>query len=192
MIEMRDLKRAAEVMSGFDPPWWFAGGWAIELFVGRRLREHEDLEIGLLRKDQHALRRHLAGWEWCKAIQVDDHGEWIPWPSDERLDLPIFQLKTNREREEVEFMLNDASDGLLQFRREPSITRPMERAVGRSRAGLPYLAPELQLLYKAKWHRDKDESDFTAATEAMSAEQRVWLKASLQRWNASDPWIARL
>ena len=35
------------VMTGFDRPWFVSGGWAIDLFVGRVTREHEDIEMGL-------------------------------------------------------------------------------------------------------------------------------------------------
>lgn len=31
--------------------WRIAGGWAIELFVGRSVRDHSDLEIGCFRPD---------------------------------------------------------------------------------------------------------------------------------------------
>jgi hypothetical protein len=38
-------------------------GWALDLFLGRETRTHEDLDIASLRGDQLALHRHLHGWE---------------------------------------------------------------------------------------------------------------------------------
>ncbi|MFF9097395.1 nucleotidyltransferase domain-containing protein [Streptomyces sp. NPDC014802] len=32
------------MFAGADFPWWIAGGYAIELAVGRELRPHGDLE----------------------------------------------------------------------------------------------------------------------------------------------------
>ncbi len=195
MPAMMQLHEVARLMDGFDHPWWFAGGWALELFVGRSMREHGDLELGIWRENQMALREHFSEWEWQTAISVDGAGQWVPWHADERVELPNFQLKANCTQDasqELEFMLNDAGDGQLQFRREPSITLSIDMIVGRSRDGLPYLVPEVQLLYKAKHHRPKDESDFAAAVEVMSIDQRTWLKSALQRWNSDDPWIARL
>ncbi len=189
------LHEVARLMDGFDHPWWFAGGWAIELFVGRPLREHGDLEIGIWRDDQMALREHFSRWRWDTAITVDGAGQWVPWNIGEWMELPNFQLKANRiddSSQELEFMLNDASDGQFRFRRQPSITLSVDKIVGQSREGLPHLVPEVQLLYKAKHHRPKDESDFAAAVEFMSIDQRQWLKSALQSWNADDPWIARL
>ena len=34
-------------MDGADFPWFVAGGWAIDLFLGTRTRDHEDLEIAV-------------------------------------------------------------------------------------------------------------------------------------------------
>jgi hypothetical protein len=34
-------------LAGLDVPWYVAGGWAIDLHLGGRLREHEDTEIAV-------------------------------------------------------------------------------------------------------------------------------------------------
>ena len=133
---MMQLHEVARLMDGFDHPWWFAGGWAIELFVGRPLREHGDLEIGIWRDDQMALREHFSRWRWDTAITVDGAGQWVPWNIGEWMELPNFQLKANRiddSSQELEFMLNDASDGQFRFRRQPSITLSVDKIVGQSR-----------------------------------------------------------
>ena len=183
---------AIGLMSGFERPWWFAGGWAIELFAGRKLRQHEDIEIGVLRHDQVRLRDHLCDWQWCKAVMIDNAGAWVEWPTDDNIELPLFQLKAQRADDEIEFMLNDDENGHLICRRNHAITLPLDRAIRHTSAGIPYLAPEMQLLYKAKHHREKDESDFTAAMQLMSDEQRRWLKHALQLWDANDRWLTRL
>ena len=33
-------------------PWFIAGGWAIDLFLGRKTREHADVDFALSRLDQ--------------------------------------------------------------------------------------------------------------------------------------------
>ena len=196
MSQMIKPHQAANLMKGFDRPWWFAGGWALEIFVGRPLREHADIEIGIWRDDQLALRKHFIGWNWETAISVDGGGQWIGWNAGAARGTPEFstqgRLRPPRFPEELEFMLNDARDGQFQFRREPSITSPADAIVARSSDGLPYLVPHVQLLYKAKHHRPKDEADFAATIEVLSMRQRKWLKSALQRCHADDPWIARL
>lgn len=54
----------AEVAALFSPlrePWWIAGGYAVELAVGRAFRDHADIDVLLLREDQLAAQRALAG-----------------------------------------------------------------------------------------------------------------------------------
>jgi hypothetical protein len=64
-------------------PWWcVAGGHAIELAVGRRLRPHSDIDVLLLRRDQLAAQHALAGWEWWAA---DPQGALLPWQRGEIL-----------------------------------------------------------------------------------------------------------
>lgn len=54
--------------------------------------------------------------------------------------------------------------------------------------GLPYLAPELQLLYKSNDVRPKDDADAAIVIGLLDPERRGWLAAHLP---AGHPW-ARL
>ena len=52
------------LLSDFRRPWMIAGGWAIDLFLRRVTREHEDVDIAILRADQRELRTRLRGFEF--------------------------------------------------------------------------------------------------------------------------------
>lgn len=52
----------AERLGAFNGPWWIAGGWAIDLFLGRQTRPHGDTDVLVLRCDQLALQQVLEGW----------------------------------------------------------------------------------------------------------------------------------
>ncbi|HEY6480886.1 MAG TPA: hypothetical protein VIZ00_12705 [Streptosporangiaceae bacterium] len=58
--------------------------------------------------------------------------------------------------------------------------------------GIPYLTPEIQLFYKAKNIRPKDETDFTAALPVLTAAQRQWLDDALALAHGPHPWRHRL
>ena len=58
--------------------------------------------------------------------------------------------------------------------------------------GVPSLLPEIQLFYKAKTPRDKDELDFAAVIPVMTGEQRRWLAEAIQLVHGDHPWVARL
>jgi hypothetical protein len=72
------------------------------------------------------------------------------------------------------------------------VTRPIEDVFLRSATGLPIVAPEIQLLYKAKHHQDKDEHDFVTALPLFSPQQRSWLREALAIVHPNDPWLAEL
>jgi hypothetical protein len=54
------------------------------------------------------------------------------------------------------------------------------------------MAPEIQLLYKAKHARPRDELDFQAAVPELSDEARRWLLENLVRTLPSHPWARAL
>src|SRR2546422_11418386 len=67
----------ARLIRGFPRPWYIAGGWAIVLFLGRETREHDDIDVAILRNDQAELRTHLAAWAFEKVVD----GQRLPWPT---------------------------------------------------------------------------------------------------------------
>ena len=65
---------------------------------------------------------------------------------------------------------------------------PWEMAVLRTAEGIPYLAPELQLLYKSKGLRAKDEVDARRSSPASMLDERDLLSPVL---DADHPWQRR-
>jgi hypothetical protein len=57
---------------------------------------------------------------------------------------------------------------------------------------MPFIAPEIVLLYKAMYHRAKDEDAFRQALPCLGATQRAWLSAALRVHRPGDPWLAAL
>jgi hypothetical protein len=172
--------------------WWIGGGYAIDAFVGRAdRRPHEDVDVGLLARDQDALRRCLAGWDFHCA---DPPGHLRPWRWGERLEDPIHDVWV-RERDNGPWRLQlmlDAADGEdWIYRREPRVRRPLTEHVLQI-DGIPYLVPETQLLYKAKTMREKDELDFDDARRLLDDRRREWLRRALGLAHPGHPWLARL
>src|SRR5690349_11434383 len=59
---LEDLRAVARWLGDFDAPWWVAGGWAIDLWVGGVSRDHSDIEISILREDQARLYAYCGNW----------------------------------------------------------------------------------------------------------------------------------
>jgi hypothetical protein len=181
----------ARIMKTFPRPWYVAGGWAIDLFVGRVTRVHGDLEVGVFRCDQGALQAHMADWDLFKLIGPEP----IPWSTGEYLELPLHQIVARRQdaaSSEVEFFLNESVDGQWRFRRNQDIQRPEGEFGLLSGLGIPIVAPEIMLAYKARGLRPRDAHDFAIAAPLLSASQRAWLRWTLGICHPGHPWLARL
>jgi hypothetical protein len=191
------IAAVARVMRSFRRPWFVSGGWAIDLFVGHVTREHEDIEIGAFFPHQAELRTHLAGWQLSRIR----HDAWETWTDGDTMELPDFQLQARSRRRAphvFDIFLNPLDGDDWVSRRHSNLRRLAKDIAGRTVAhdhvppGVPYLIPEVQLLYKAKYHRLKDDADFAAARGLMTAAQRRWLRESLTVHHPGDPWIASL
>jgi hypothetical protein len=156
-----DPWEARDLFDGLDAPWWVAGGWAIDLGLGRTTRDHGDIDIEVLRRDQLVVQSHLRGWELYLANRV-----LTPWVAGEPAPA-------------------DTSD-------DGAITRPMDVAVRRTDDGVPFLAPEVQLLMKAKNRLAKDDVDFANAAGSLDDEGRAWLRAGLGRLHPGHRWLDEL
>src|SRR5215470_10583278 len=81
-----------EVATFFAPLpalWWIAGGWGIDLFLGKQTREHEDIDVQVLRHDQHAVRTLFDTWDVQAALPPPRDEAWPfrPWYLGETLDM---------------------------------------------------------------------------------------------------------
>jgi Aminoglycoside-2''-adenylyltransferase len=194
----------ATLLSGLTVPWWITGGWAIDLAVGHVTRDHSDVNIMMLERDEHALRG-LTGVD----IQLIADGQPPgPWPAGRRLtagpdpgpkppttgpgrrggdrlmlrggDLPL----------PAEVIPASAVRVIWVYQQGPRIfTRPLAD-ITRYWQGIPFLAPEVVLLIKARpgTHKpgtDNDQRDFEAALPMLSTGQRSWLKDAIQQ----QPWL---
>lgn len=190
--EPLDPAGAVAVMGSASFPWWISGGWAIDLFVGRTTRDHADLDVGVFAADQAAVRRHLADWE---LFATDPPGQLRPWQDDELLGSHVTGVwcrPSSASPWRMQLLLNASTGGDFVYRRDPSVVLPLADAVLSTPAGIPILAPRLQLLFKAKYDRPKDDADFTSAVPFMNGADLDWLLLHLRRLHPEHHWIERL
>ncbi|HEY8982990.1 MAG TPA: amino acid transporter [Streptomyces sp.] len=174
--------------------WWVAGGYAIELAVGRVVRPHGDVDVLLLRRDQLAAQQALDGWELWAA---DPPGRLRPWVQGEVLGSDVHDIWCRPGPGapwRLQLMLDESSESGAEWmsRRDSSVRRAVASLGAVSPDGLPYLRPEVQLYYKAGDPRPKDELDFAAALAVLDGVQRGWLAEAITRTYGEHPWHARL
>ncbi|MFF3442036.1 nucleotidyltransferase domain-containing protein [Streptosporangium sp. NPDC002721] len=180
-----------ELFRGLGTPWWIGGGYAIELEVGHAYREHGDIDVGLLRRDQAAARGLLAGWD-CWA--ADPPGTLRPWPQGEILPAGVHDIWVREDPEgpwRIQLMLDEADGDDWVYRRDSRIRRSLASFTV-AEDGFSRIAPEIQLLYKAKGRRPKDERDFTEVLPRLDGARRAWLDEALATEHGTHPWRERL
>ncbi|MFE2722148.1 nucleotidyltransferase domain-containing protein [Kitasatospora sp. NPDC059327] len=176
-------------LAGVSAPWCVAGGWALDLFRGRRTREHGDLEIAVPAGRFPEIRDRFAGfafdtvasgrvWELTPQVADLSHQTWLRDPATGNFLVDVF-----REPHDGETWI---------CRRDPSIRLPYTAVVRRTEDGIPYLAPELVLLFKAKAARPKDRRDFVGTLPLLDGAQRRALAGYLDRVHPGHAWLTDL
>ncbi|MEX0884908.1 MAG: hypothetical protein WD009_00575 [Phycisphaeraceae bacterium] len=193
------VAEVTSVMRQSKGPWWIAGGWAIDLFLGRQTRPHGDMDVLILRRDQLAVQRHLNGWHLYKTKQPTP-SSLGPWSDGEYLprDTGIFDIWVKQELGgpwRLQLMLMESDLDRWVFRRDERIGETVDALGWHTSDGTPVLRPEIQLLYKGKLEgrRDKDDADFAAVLPHLTREQRRWLAAALRlQFDDAHPWLTAL
>jgi hypothetical protein len=181
----------AELMAGFEPPWWIVGGHAIEAFTGVP-RGHEDIDLVVFSKDFADLRAQLGQrfHLWSNAGGtfrfVDDRH---PEPLD-----PLSQIWVRENATSpwlIDIPLNPDRDGRWVSKRDDTMVEDLVDVTW-VRDGIRYLRPEYVLHYKSTQRRAKDEIDLANTLPLLAPERRAWLVELLRRSDAAHPWLERL
>ena len=182
----------SDLRTGLSVPWWISGGWAIDLFVGRQTRPHGDIDVLILRPDQLSVQAHLSDWDLHKTGQPG----LKPWPMGEFLDPPINDIWGKRKPEDdwaIQLMLMEVEGEEWVFRRAPGIGGPISRMGKVSDEGIPYLCPEIQLLYKAdRLNIERNVADFQTAAPELDTAAKDWLVEALKLKYTTHNWIDTL
>lgn len=190
---LRDQLRHVE---GLPVAWYVAGGWAIDLFLDRVTREHRDVDLAIARADQRRVYDHIGDRSWSMIVPhpegLTGKGTIAPWDGA-RLDLPVHQiLADDADGHRIEFLLNEITPIEWRSRRNLEVTMPRVTMARLSEGGIPYLTPEIVILYKARHMREWDEADFEAVLPALYLGERHWLFHALDAEQPGHPWMDRL
>ncbi|WP_051055109.1 MULTISPECIES: hypothetical protein [Kitasatospora] len=159
------------MFSGYRGAWWIAGGWAVDLRVGHHRRPHSDVDVQLLARELPLLAQHFAD----RPVTVTDRrtsarhrwdGRTAPEPGRETLSPDGTSVP-------VELLVGESDGPDWVFHRGRRTRLPLAGLTRRTPGGLPYLTPELVLLFKARDRRPKDEADFRDLAPLLTPAQRA-------------------
>lgn len=183
-------EQVAERLVGVSVPWCVAAGWALDLFRGRQSRPHGDLEIAVPSAGFAQVRDCFpeyvfdavgSGRIWPGAgaeTLAATHQTWLRDPANGRFLLDVFR--------------EPHDNGTWICRRDRSLRLPYDAVVERTADGIPYLVPELVLLFKAKSPRPKDHTDFAGVLPLLDRVRQDVLAGWLDRRHPGHPWLAEL
>ena len=191
LMQLRDL------FAGAAFPWAVCGGYGLELFAGRPIRPHGDIDLCL----PEAARPEVIGFLLAKGWRLLEYrgmGKVKPLLHPEDSEPGRNLMAVLGEDVPVQFFPCE-EEGLLYHQFTPGLTKlnfidllfqPVQEKAFLLRDGLPILAPEIALLYKAA--RPEEEAarqDFDAVYPLLDEAQRQWLHAALTRQFPGHVWL---
>ncbi len=181
-----------DLMKDFDKEWFVCGGWAVDLFLGRETRMHNDIKIGIFRDQQLHIQKHFSEWEMKKVIPEDKHNV-EEWKTGEKLELPIYKILSKKDNHNFEILLNERNETDWIYRLNPSITHPLSELIIRSTIdNIPILTPEVVLLHKAKNNNETDDIDFINIYSELGKERTEWFKSSMEECYPNHYWLSKI
>jgi hypothetical protein len=178
------------MLSGLSTTWWVAGGWALDLFLGKQCRPHGDLDIGILRRNLPEVLAAMPDWEFFEASGGILSG---PIRIDARSGVnSLWGRRAGSSDWVIEFLLDESAGDQWVYRRDHRIRRTLRESIRHDAAGIPYLAPEIQLLYKSREPRSVDDEDFTRVLPRLDGASRRWLGDTLGLLDRQHRWLAAL
>jgi GNAT superfamily N-acetyltransferase len=192
-FEPLPYREAVSACTAAGIPCWVAGGWALDLFHGRQTREHGDTDILIRREDQERLFDAFPGWEIYRT-HAPGLGHWNGVPF---LDTTsnVWLRRTEDSPWGLEVMFMDARDGEWVYRRNPAIRGRLDEMGLVTADGIPYLRPEIQLLYKvgSSVRREKDTEDMLRILPILPADAKAWLAGALRtQFPDGHDWLRHL
>lgn len=182
--------QVAQCLTGVSAPWCVAAGWALDLFRGMQTREHGDIEIAVPAAAFPQIRDRFPGYAF------DAVGSGRIWEEAAPCALAGTHQTWLRDRATGNYLLDvfrEPHDGGTWIcRRDETIRLPYSKIIQHTPGGIPYLAPELVLLFKAKHARPKDQADFDRTIPHMTSAQRRTLAELLVRVHPGHHWLAKL
>ncbi|MGW8555513.1 nucleotidyltransferase domain-containing protein [Streptomyces tubercidicus] len=183
-------EQVAERLGEVGATWCIAAGWALDLFRGVPSRPHGDVEIAVPAAGFPEIRDRFPEYV-CDAV-----GSGRVWPAAGAEALAATHQTWLRDPASGQFLLDvfrePHEDGTWICRRNENLRLPYDTLIERTPDGIPYLVPELVLLFKAKATRPKDQADFDGVLPLLSRARRDVLSGWLERVHPGHPWLAEL
>jgi hypothetical protein len=195
MTDYKDIIAVSNFLSGFRKSWFFAGGWALDLYLNNKTRAHKDIDIAIFRRDQFYLQEYMKDWVIKKVIPRSNGGYMEDWNEGEYLEHPVHELHAfgeGRRPKTMEFLLEEASEKEWIFRRNPDIVMLLSEISLASKEGMNFLKPEIVLLYLATDKSLRSQKIILETFKLLNAKAKDWLSSAIEICRPGHSWLVNL
>lgn len=198
------LFQANNFLSGLQIPWAVCGGFALDLFLGKEVRRHSDIDICVFEIDRDCVSGYMLNNGWniyefrgqgkVRALDsksssefgrnlmcIKDDCDIVKFFPCEDTDMLYHEFHHTgiTKLNYLEFLFNTMDDDNFIFNRELDIKREISKSI-LFYNGIPYLSPELVLLFKSSKPDNKEyQFDFDETFPNMNDEQKLWFIQSM-------------
>ena len=188
-------REVAQLFQRCPGRWWIAGGWSLDLYLGHPTREHEDVDVLVLYDDLPTIHAALPGWEFAGWHFSNEQPELRPWLPGETLPpqtRDVWGRPAGTEAWRFRLMTMHTEGDRWILPRDASFTGELAM-LSDVRNGIPIVAPELQLLSKARVpHRPKDDADLRRMIPHLWHRRQAWLREAIMRLYPTSPALRLL
>ena len=200
------IEEVNALLQGQDFSYAICGGFALDLFLGYESRVHGDIDVLAFWDDRETIITYMQSKGFCvyemlgggKVHRITDirtqeklrknifccteDCELVCLYDTEEPDVYWFEFQHSglSKLNYIEFLFNEKTEAEFVYVRDNRVKRELEKAILR-KDGIPYLAPELCLLYKSTdVDREGYQQDFELTVERLNGEQRIWFEKALE------------
>jgi len=178
------VARVVEVMTGITDDWWLSGGEALDRFVGRRTRDHGDVDVSIPSANSDAVTERLAA---RYDVRIASGGRLYPREATVEPHHNLWIRERDGGPWRFQVNLEPCDGATWTYRRDERVTRPRTDAI-LTLDGVPCTAPAVQLLWKAKTPTAEDESDRAVVQPLLDDAEHAWLAGAIALAHPTSPW----
>jgi hypothetical protein len=168
--------------------WWLSGGAALDRWLGRAIRDRQNVDISVTARDLATLIAELpSGYSAWSPGEAGESMVPVTEASFETDLQPVLILDDSADAWVLQVNAEDGSPRAWVYKRDPRLTLPWDRAV-LDLDGIATGAPEVQLVWKALRPRPEDTIDKDAVLPTLSDEAVVFYETALLRIHPHSTW----
>ena len=174
-----------QLMAPYTGTWALCGGWAVDAWLGRVTREHEDIDVAVFRDEQELIHRELGPTWQLVAHETKEAAHDVPWDGH-----PLARWSHVHAGEAVEpereLHVSERGEGVWLLGHwslgDRTAALPQGRFALETGWGVPLMAPEAIAFYKSIGERRRrDELDLVNLMEStLTDDQRAWLRDAVR------------